>query len=247
MKVLVVDDEQPARERLTSMLADMPDYEVCGIAANGVECVRVAEREHPDIVLMDVRMPGMDGIEAARHLASMERPPAVIFTTAYGEHALEAFEAKATGYLLKPIRQERLDEALQVARSLNRAQLAALAAEINDDGEPPARSHICARLRGRLELIPIEEVIYFQANQKYVTVRHQGGEVIVEDSLKSLGDEFGGRFLRIHRNALISVDDLAGMEKTAEGRFEVVFRSVEDRLEISRRHVAEIRRFLKTR
>lgn len=243
MKVLIVDDEQPARERLAGMLAELPGYEVCGQARNGVEALRLTDSLSPDVVLMDVRMPGMDGIEAARHLASLEQPPAVIFTTAYGEHALEAFETQAAGYLLKPIRGERLVTALKNARTLNRAQLAGL----SEQAEQRARTHICARLRGRLELVPIEEVVYFQADHKYVTVRHLNGEVIVEDSLKALAEEFGERFLRIHRNALVAVDYVAGMEKTAQGRFRVVLKGVDDGLEISRRHVAQVRRFLRGR
>lgn len=243
MKVLIVDDELPARERLASMLAEFPDYQVCGQARNGVEALRLTDSLSPDVVLMDVRMPGMDGIEAARHLASLEHPPAVIFTTAYGEHALEAFETQAAGYLVKPIRGERLAAALQGARTLNRAQLAGL----SDQTGRPARTHICARLRGRLELVPIEDVVYFQADQKYVTVRHLHGEVIVEDSLKTLAEEFSERFLRIHRNALVAVDYVAGMEKSADGRFRLMLRGVEGSLEISRRHVAEVRRFLRGR
>ena len=241
MKVLIVDDEAPARQRLSAMLAEMPDYTVCGEAANGVEALRLTEDTAPDIVLLDVRMPGMDGIEAARHLASSEAPPAVIFTTAYGEHALEAFETQAAGYLLKPIRREQLEAALKGARSLNRAQLAGLSQE----REQPARTHICARLRGRLELIPIEDVLYFQADQKYVTVRHRHGEVLIEDSLKSLEEEFEPRFLRVHRNALVATEAVAGMEKTADGRLQLLFREVDARLEVSRRHVAVVRRFLK--
>ncbi|MGD8208105.1 MAG: LytTR family DNA-binding domain-containing protein [Thiohalocapsa sp.] len=243
MKVLVVDDELPARERLLGMLERIPGFVSCGEASNGLEALTLTEREQPDIVLMDVRMPGMDGIEAARHLAQLDKPPAVIFATAYGEHALEAFETRAVGYLLKPVRQERLEDALRQATRPTRAQLARLL----DEENPAARSHICARIRGRLELVPVEEVIYFQADQKYVTVCHQGGEVIIEDSLKSLEDEFGGRFLRIHRNALVSTQHMAGMERSREGRFEVMFRGIEERLEVSRRHVAEVRRFLKGR
>lgn len=243
MRVLVVDDERPARERLLGMLEQISGFESCGIASNGVEALTLSEREQPDIVLMDVRMPGMDGIEAARHLAQLERPPAVIFATAYGEHALEAFETRAVGYLLKPVRLERLEDALRHASRPTRAQLAGL----SEDQNPAARSHICARVRGRLELVPIEEVLYFQADQKYVTVRHRGGEVIIEDSLKSLEDEFGPRFLRIHRNALVATQHVAGMDRSPEGRFEVMFRGAEDRLEVSRRHVAQVRRFLKGR
>jgi two-component system response regulator AlgR len=244
MKILVVDDETPARERLVAMLDGMPTYEVCGEAANGVEALRLTSELGPDIVLMDVRMPGMDGLEAARHLAAVDRPPAVVFTTAYGEHALEAFQTQSAGYLLKPIRRERLEEVLARASRPNKAQLANIMGSPDERG---ARTHICARMRGRIELVPVSDIIYFQADQKYVTVRHVGGEVLIEESLKSLEREFGPLFLRVHRNALAGVTHLAGMEKTADGRFQVVFREREEALEVSRRHVAQVRRFFKDR
>ncbi len=243
MKVLIVDDERPARELLRLMLEEIEGYEVCGEAATGVEALRRVEAERPDIVLMDIRMPGMDGLEAARYLAEQREAPAVIFTTAYGEHALEAFEASAAGYLLKPIGAEKLQQALAGARKLNRAQLARL----NPQESAPQRTHICARMRGNLELIPIGDVFYFQADQKYVTVRHRGGEVIIEEPLKSLEAEFMPLFLRIHRNALVAKTHLAGMEKTSSGRFNAVLKNSPERLEISRRHVAEVRRYLKMR
>lgn len=243
MKILLVDDERPARELLRALLDDVPGFEVCAEAANGVEALRKAEEHRPDIVLMDIRMPGMDGLEAARYLSQQREAPAVVFVTAYDEHALEAFEASAAGYLLKPIRKEHLEQALANAHKPNRAQLASL--ESGHSG--PKRTHICARMRGNLELIPIGDVFYFQADQKYVTVRHQSGEVIIEEPLKSLECEFEPLFLRIHRNALIAKTHLAGMEKTSMGRFNAVLKHSEARLEISRRHVAQVRRHLKTR
>ncbi|MCG5536145.1 LytR/AlgR family response regulator transcription factor [Ectothiorhodospira mobilis] len=243
MKVLIVDDEQPARERLASLLRALPEYEVAGEAANGVEAVRVAAQTHPEIVLMDIRMPGMDGLEAARHMAQMETPPAILFVTAYETHAIEAFEVQAVDYLLKPVREERLRSALEKAQRPNRAQLEGLNQSTREE---TARSHICARVRGNLELIPVESVHYFQADQKYVTVRHDGGEVLIEEPLKALEEEFGDRFLRIHRNALVARDRFSGMERRDHGGFEVVLKGSEERLEVSRRHVAEVRRFLKS-
>ena len=243
MKVLIVDDEKLARDRLRSLIDELDGYTVCAEAANGAEALKAADSHNPDIVLMDVRMPGMDGIEAARHLAGLESPPAVIFTTAFEEHALDAFKAHASGYLVKPIRKQHLVDALAAARTPTRAQLAALGDEAEED---PARTHICARFRGNLELIPIEEIIFFQADQKYVTVRHTRGEVIIEEPLKALEEEFGERFLRVHRNALVQRDFAGGMEKTPEGHFLISMKGIDDRLEISRRHVAEVRRFLKT-
>ncbi len=243
MKVLIVDDEPPARARLAHMLASMDDIEPVGEAANGLEAVQMVQKTRPDVVLMDIRMPGMDGLEASRHLSKMEEPPAVIFTTAYSDHALEAFDAHAVGYLVKPIRKEKLAESLQKARKLTQAQLATLSKETDHQG----RTHICARVRGNLELIPIDKIIYFQADQKYITVRHAEGEVLIEDALKNLEQEFAHRFIRIHRNALVNVAYVSGMEKSRDGRFLISFNKVPDKLEISRRHVAEVRRFLKSR
>jgi two-component system response regulator AlgR len=240
MRVMIVDDEKPAQDRLSSMLDAKNGYQVCAAAANGLEAIRYAEEHRPDVALMDIRMPGMDGLEAARHLSDMEEPPAIIFTTAFGEHALEAFETQAVAYLLKPIREEKLLSALDKASKLNKAQLAQIST-----GEENCRTHICARVRGNLELIPITDIAYFQADQKYVTVRHMQGEVLIEEPLKSLEEEFSKDYIRVHRNALVAKSRMAGLNKTPEGRFQLVLKGIDDKLEISRRHVAEVRRFLK--
>jgi two-component system response regulator AlgR len=242
MKVMIVDDERPALTRLAGMLAENPEYELCGEASNGLEAVRMAEKVRPDIVLLDIRMPGMDGLEAARHMSGMDQPPAIIFTTAYGEHALEAFETNAVAYLLKPIRQEKLVNALAGASRPNKAQLNRLSGDSNKE----KRTHICARVRGNLELIPLTDIYYFQADQKYVTVRHRHGEVLIEEPLKNLEEEFGDDFMRIHRNALVATDLVCGMDKSREGRFHVRLKGVDSSLEISRRHVAEVRSYLKS-
>jgi len=244
MNILVVDDEELARQRIHSLLKDHDDYTICAEAENGAEALMMVERHQPDLILLDISMPVMDGLEVAKHLAGMPNPPAVIFTTAYGEYALEAFSTKATGYLMKPIRQEQLLKSLQQARSLNRAQRS----KIDDGDEAGAgRKHICARMRGNLELIPIEDVFYFQADHKYVTVRHKKGEVIIEESLKSLETDLSDKFIRIHRNALVAKSRISGLAKTNIGRVKVKIDNIEDQLEVSRRHVAEIRRFVRNR
>lgn len=245
LKVLIVDDEEYARERIKGLLANQAEYVVCAEAEDGVEAIMMAERHTPDIVLMDISMPAMDGLEAARHLSGMDTPPAVIFTTAYGEYALEAFSTKATGYLMKPIRQEQLLQSLEQARSLNRVQRLEMLEQ--REGAKSNRRHICARMRGNLELIPIEDVVYFQADQKYVTVRHKKGEVIIEESLKSLETDLADRFIRIHRNALVSKTAIAGLSKSSVGRTQIVLDNVKDQLEVSRRHLAEVRRFVRNR
>jgi two-component system response regulator AlgR len=242
VKVLIVEDEPPARERLKSMLQELDGMRLVGAAANGREALALWESLQPDVVLLDIRMPVMDGLETARHLAAQERPPAVIFTTAYSEFAVEAFDTHAIAYLLKPVRREKLAAALAGAGQLNRVQLTRLSAET----AAPARRHICARLRDRLLVVPVEEVLCFIADQKYVTVCHAGGEVLIDESLKDLEREFAGRFLRVHRNALVSLAHVQRLEKDDGGRFQLYLKGRPQPVEISRRLVAEVRERLRT-
>jgi two-component system response regulator AlgR len=183
MKVLIVDDEAPARARLQAMLESIDGYSSCGDAANGNEALALAEQAEPDILLMDIRMPGMDGLEAAQHLQSLEQPPAIIFTTAYNDYALQAFDTHAVDYLLKPVRQERLEEALQHARRLTRVQAAALQ---QAEDQPGQRQRICANVRGSLQLIAVDEIRYFHADQKYVTVCTADSQLLIEETLATL-------------------------------------------------------------
>ncbi|MGD8311723.1 MAG: LytTR family DNA-binding domain-containing protein [Gammaproteobacteria bacterium] len=243
MKVLVVDDEAPARTRLGRMLQELDGYSVCGEAATGHEALAVAEHSQPDVILMDIRMPGMDGLEAAQHLQRLEQPPAIIFTTAYDDYALRAFETHAVDYLLKPVRQERLIEALRHARRLTRAQASLLPAA---ESQPAARQRICARIRGSLQLIPVDEIRYFQADQKYVTVATADSRMLIEETLKSLEDEFTEQFVRIHRNALIARRYLECLVKDEQGHTRARLQGIDRTLEISRRHLADIRRLIKS-
>jgi two-component system response regulator AlgR len=243
MRLLIADDEVHARDRLRRMVEDMPTCEVVGEAANGRDALLAASKLYPDAALLDIRMPVMDGLETARHLLEQEEtPPAVIFTTAYNEFALDAFDVRAVAYLLKPVRKERLAESLRDLKRLNQVQINALE---EADGKP-ARRHLCARLGNELKVIPLEEVLYFHAEQKYVTVRHQHGEVLIDDSLKQLEAEFGDRLLRIHRNALVMVSQVAGLEKDANGRIRVRFRDSDSTLEVSRRQAGEVRQRLRS-
>ena len=238
MRVLIVDDEPPARERLRRLLADQGDVDIAGEAANGEQAVRLAGELHPDLVLLDVRMPGMDGLEAARHLALFESPPAVVFTTAYDAYAVEAFEAQAIGYLLKPVRAEKLSSALKRAARLGAPKLAELAA---GDPQRAARTHVAARLGDSVRLIPLQDIYYFAADQKYTTVRHRGGTDLIEDSLRALEDEFPSQFVRVHRNALVGIHSLASIERDAEGQYRVLIRDIGERVDVSRRLVGELK------
>lgn len=248
MKLLIVDDEALARERLRGLLAELdmgPDMkmEVVGEAGNGQQALEQAQTLQPDIILLDIRMPGMDGIEASKHLNALSPAPAIIFTTAYDEHALAAFEANAVGYLLKPIKAERLQQSLNKATSLQKGQLQAL----QESQQNKTRSHIGVRTRGDLQLIPVTEICYLRAEQKYVELRHTGGTALIEESLKTLEEEFSQRFIRIHRNALVALDCISGLEKDSLGRIRITLKNIDDKLDVSRRHVSALRKLLKAR
>lgn len=246
MKILIVDDEKPARDRLRQLIDDLAPHEVIGEAANGEEAISMASGLRPEAVLLDIRMPGIDGIETAHHLNALEDPPAVVFTTAYDEYAIDAFDARAIGYVLKPVRRERLERALEHASRLSGPALNELAAESQLETK---RNHVCARVQGELRLISIDDISYFNADQKYVCVHHAHGKDLIDDSLKSLENEFAEQFVRIHRGALVAVDKIEKLEKTADGKTCVRLRGDSnepvDELMISRRHLPTVRRRLK--
>lgn len=251
MKILVVDDEKLARERLIRLIEKSGQHQVLGEAADGRTAIAQVEKCQPDIVLLDIRMPGMDGLEAARHIMTLENPPAIIFCTAYGEHALEAFQTQAIGYLLKPVKSEQLDNALNAAAKLNRAQLLHIAntpasAQTTADNasRPAARQHISARTRHGLVLVPVADVRCFITDHKYVTAYHTGGELLIDDTLKDLEEEFGEHFVRVHRNALVSLKHIEGMEKAPLGYYSLHIQGTTIRPVISRRRVTELRQQL---
>ncbi|HCS91754.1 MAG: response regulator transcription factor [Thiohalocapsa sp. PB-PSB1] len=242
MRILVVDDEAPARERLRRLIEDLDgDYEVVGEATRGDEVARLCIEQSADLVLLDVKMPGIDGLDVAEILAGLEPPPAVILVTAYPEYALAAFERKVADYLVKPVRFERLREALERLPITTRAQRSA---------EPEAadahrRAHLSAHYRGGVQTVPVEQVLYLLAEQKYVTVRHADGRMLIDESLKALEQEFPDRFMRIHRNALVASRCLVGLEKCADGTSLAVLAGCDERLPVSRRHLPDVRRFLR--
>jgi len=242
LRVLIVDDEPPARARLGRMLAELPGVVVIGEAGNGAEALEACAQRLPDIVLLDIRMPGMDGIEAARHLNALDEPPAVIFVTAHDEHALAAFEAQALGYLLKPVRQEKLARAIQRAARVAAPQLQRVAEQAMLGRR---RQQIAARLGDQLRLIPVEDIHYFAAGQKYVTVHHRGGSDLIDESLRALAVEFAPDFVRIHRNSLVAARHVAAIERATEGQYLVRMKGAEEALPVSRRHATEALRQLR--
>lgn len=241
MKVLIVDDEPLARERLADFLGELPDLECVGTAAHGREAVEKAIELQAEVVLMDIAMPVMDGLEAARHLRELPAPPAVIFCTAFDEHALAAFEAAAVDYLVKPVRKERLQQALDRARTQRAGMDAALGKLVTQK----QRTHLSARLRGSLRLIAIEDIYYLQADEKYVVVHHARGEDLIEESLKSIEQEFANHFLRIHRNCLVAQTEFQELRRDNDGSVHAVLRHGKQALEVSRRCVPGLREQLK--
>ncbi|HXF07344.1 MAG TPA: LytTR family DNA-binding domain-containing protein [Candidatus Acidoferrales bacterium] len=239
MDILIVDDEAPARLRLIQLLAEMPDHRIVAEAEDGAQALAVCSAQAVDVVLLDVRMPGLDGLQTARLLAAQTDPPAVVFVTAYADHALAAFEVQATDYLVKPVRRERLAQALaRVAQQRGvRAEAAA--------GRQP-RTHLCSRVRGAVHRIAVDRVRYFKAEQKYVTVHDGEREFLIDGALSGLAEEFAGRFLRVHRNALVSLRYLEGLQKLGLG-YGVRLQGCDHVIPVSRRHMPGIRQHLRGR
>ena len=241
LKIVIADDEPLARERLRDLLAEEPGVTVVAEAGDGREALHACAEHDPDLVLLDIAMPGIDGLEAARHLAAFDPRPAVVFCTAYDAHALSAFEAAAIDYLLKPVRPERLSAALERARTFNAGR--ERDADAHHGGR--LRTHLCARMRGSLRLIPIEDVHYLQADEKYVVVHHARGEDLLEESLKSLEEEFGERFVRIHRNCLVARHELVELKRAPDGHVHAILRHGKEPLEVSRRCVTGLKETVK--
>lgn len=236
MNVVIADDEPLARERLRALLDELDDVRVVAAVADGPAALRACDAHKPDLVLLDIAMPGMDGLETARHLAAFEPRPAVVFCTAFDAHALSAFEAEAIDYLVKPVRAERLAAAIERVRRFAAGRVR----EGDGHGAAP-RKHLCARLRGSLRLIPIEDIHYLHADDKYVVVHHARGEDLIEESLKSLEDEFGERFVRIHRNCLVARHELVELRRLPDGHVQAVLRHAKQPLEVSRRCLSALR------
>ena len=236
LRVFIVDDEPPARNRLRDLLNDCRPQlalDIVGEAGNGREALEKLSETIADVVLLDIRMPQMDGIELAQHLNKLPTPPAIIFTTAFDTYAIKAFELHAIDYLLKPIRLKRLFEALTRAREAVPVQT-----EVLRELLPEPRKNLSIHERGKIHLIPVDQVLYLRAELKYVTVRTAEREYLIEESLTAMEKEFAARFIRIHRNCLVAKEAIEGFEKGGEeggSGWMVKLKGIEELLPISRR------------
>ena len=248
LRVLVIDDEPPARARLRELLQDcrfeVPNV-VVGEAENGLAGLDFLATTPADAALVDIHMPGMSGIEFARHVQLLDAPPAVIFVTAHDQYAVDAFEVNAIDYLLKPVRASRIAAALMKVAAgvrVTREKLARV--------DPHPRRYLSASERGRVTLVPVGDVLYLKAELKYVTVRTREREYLIEESLARLEEEFAGLFIRIHRNCLVARRMIRGFEREAgeeaEANWAVVLDSCEEKLPVSRRQWAQVKTLAKS-
>lgn len=241
MRVIVCDDEPLARERLSRIVQEA-GHEVIGQAKTGLEAIDAVKQHRPDVVFLDIRMPEMDGIRCAEVINEFDNPPAIIFVTAYDHYAINAFKANAIGYLLKPANKDELIEALAKATNLNAAQISEIRrTENTNEQQRPSRQHIAARTHRGVELIALQDIYYFTADQKYVKLRHKNGVVLIDETLKELEQEFENQLFRIHRNALINIDYMEMLESVDSGQYQVRFKGIDDALAVSRRHLPALR------
>ncbi|MFM2408036.1 MAG: DNA-binding response regulator [Pseudomonadota bacterium] len=247
LRVFIVDDETPARNRLRELLGDCSNQlalDIVGEAGNPQEALDKLAVIPADVVLMDIRMPEMNGLELARHLQKLASPPVIIFTTAYDEYALQAFELHAIDYLLKPIRLGRLFDALNRARTAVPIQTAVLQELL-----PESRKQLSIHERGKVYLVPIEQVLFFRAELKYITVRTAQREYLIEESLTALEQEFAVQMVRVHRNCLVAKSAIVGFEKSEEdggSSWQVRLRDLDAALPLSRRQNFLVKEFGKS-
>jgi two-component system, LytTR family, response regulator AlgR len=245
LKILIADDETPARNRLKDLLADLSDVIVVGEAKNGKQAIDLAAEVQPDLLLLDIRMPLMDGIEAAEHAQKLEPKPYIVFTTAYDTYAIKAFDVNAIDYLLKPIRFERLLAAIDKVRALQPISPATQMDAIKSI-QQNARSHLSIHERGRVILVPVDEILYCRAELKYITVRTVEREYLLEESLTNLETEFDAVFIRLHRNCLVAKQYISSYEKRPDDKgdmhWHALLKGVPDTIAVSRRQQHLIRK-----
>jgi two-component system response regulator AlgR len=233
LNILIIDDEAPARNRLCRLVEAIPGYEVAGEAASTAEALEQIRVLKPHILLLDISMPGMDGMSLARVLQEGGASPGVIFCTAYQDQALEAFEHEAVDYLVKPVRAERLEKALEKASRY-----------LGDAQDPDDEHFLRSTLGGKVVLTPIHRVICLLAEDKYTTVIHEKGSTVIDDSLTDLEHRFKEIFFRIHRNALVSRKHIRGLERKYDGHTQVLLSGTDHKPEVSRRNISLLRKLL---
>lgn len=237
ISVMIVDDESLARERLKRLLQDLDDIDIIGEAENGEQAIERATRLRPDLVILDIRMPGIDGLEVAEHLASMTPAPAILFCTAYDEYAIQAFSYHAIAYLLKPVRKEDLISALKSARQLSQLQIKQLKEQ--EASENNEQNFVANTWQG-MEVIALNSIFYFQADHKYVTVFHKGGEVLTDQSLKQIEQSYPDQLLRTHRNTIVNKFHIKMLNRHADGHYYLEL-SEQHQVPVSRRLVGEVK------
>lgn len=243
VSIFIVDDEELARERLKRLIESFSDCVYLGEAENGAQAIQTIPKMSPDIVLLDIRMPGEDGLEVADKLSKMAEPPAIIFCTAYDEYAISAFKYNAIGYLLKPVRKEDLQLALNNAQKLNQIQIRQARNQLDPQAADKTRVFVANTWQGQ-ELIPFEDIFYFKSDQKYLTVVHKKGETLSDQTLKDLEQSYPDLLLRAHRNTLVNKQHISSLTKSSSGQYEIHLQSCPDRIIVSRRHVSDIKLYL---
>lgn len=239
ISVYVVDDESLARERLKRLIATDDRYTLCGEAENGEQALLGVQKIEPDIVLLDIRMPGIDGLMVAQKLIEMNHPPAIIFCTAYDEYAIKAFKYRAIGYLLKPVRKEDFFQALSQASQLSQLQIK----QLEEQREESSKAFVAHTWQGH-ELIQLDDIYFFRADQKYLTIVHKDGETLSDQTLKELEQRYSSMLLRTHRNTLVNIAHIHSLTRQADGHYVIRIKNSDHLVAVSRRHVAEIKKQL---
>jgi len=248
LHILIADDENLARERLSRLVEQLDDCELIGAACNGRETLELIDRLDPDLILLDVRMPGKDGLEVAKELSEHPEPPAIVFCTAYDEYALEAFDTLAMGYIVKPVQLEQLQKIIEKAARTNKLQKQSALAQLNEvpsnTETDQSRQNIAAKTHQGIELIPLSSVYCFIADQKYVTVVHEGGETLIDETLKELQEEFTHSFFRVHRNTLVAIEQIDGLVRADGSQYQLRLKSTDYSPVVSRRHMQELKQLM---